>query len=155
MKTLYNKHIHCFQGLFHTYPTYRSNIIHTSVRNRMESNECRLSSTRQKMSLKCRIQFRHQSNKPILIRNITELTHSLQTEDLYQTCSQSATGHNCRIASVAALEGDAQYFIIWNIDDHCLNFSIWSDLRKLVVKIVKLIEFIDIINFVKRFSILA
>ncbi len=34
------------------------------------------------------------------------------------------TGHNCRIASVAALEGDAQYFIIWNIGDHCLNFSI-------------------------------
>ncbi len=29
-----------------------------------------------------------------------------------------ATGHNCRIASVAALEGDAQYFIIWNIGDH-------------------------------------
>ncbi len=35
-----------------------------------------------------------------------------------------ATGHNCRIVSVAALEGDAQYFIIWNIGDHCLNFSI-------------------------------
>ncbi len=35
-----------------------------------------------------------------------------------------ATGHNCRIASVAALEGDAPYFIIWNIGDHCLNFSI-------------------------------
>ncbi len=35
-----------------------------------------------------------------------------------------ATGHNCRIASVAALEGDAQYFIIWNISDHRLNFSI-------------------------------
>ncbi len=29
-----------------------------------------------------------------------------------------------RIASVAALEGDAQYFIICNIGDHCLNFSI-------------------------------
>ncbi len=29
-----------------------------------------------------------------------------------------ATGHNCRIASVAALEGDAQYFIVWNIGDH-------------------------------------
>ncbi len=35
-----------------------------------------------------------------------------------------ATGYNCRIASVAALKGDAQYFIIWNIGDHCLNFSI-------------------------------
>ncbi len=35
-----------------------------------------------------------------------------------------ATGQNCRIASVAALEGDAQYFVIWNIGDHCLNFSI-------------------------------
>ncbi len=35
-----------------------------------------------------------------------------------------ATGHNSRIASVAALEGDTQYFIIWNIGDHCLNFSI-------------------------------
>ncbi len=35
-----------------------------------------------------------------------------------------ATGHDCRIASVAALEGDAQYFIIWNIGEHCRNFSI-------------------------------
>ncbi len=34
------------------------------------------------------------------------------------------TGHNCRIASVAALEDDAQYFIVWSIGDHCLNFSI-------------------------------
>ncbi len=35
-----------------------------------------------------------------------------------------ATGHNCRIARVAALEGDAQYFTIWNKGDHGLNFSI-------------------------------
>ncbi len=35
-----------------------------------------------------------------------------------------ATGHNCRVASVAALKGDAQYFIIWNIGDHYLNFAI-------------------------------
>ncbi len=48
------------------------------------------------------------------------MAHSLGTE----SGCLLATGHNCRIASVAALEGDAQYFIIWNIGDHCLNFSI-------------------------------
>ncbi len=35
-----------------------------------------------------------------------------------------ATGLNCRIGSVEALEGDAQYFIIRNIGDCFLYFSI-------------------------------
>ncbi len=40
------------------------------------------------------------------------------------TVERLSTGHNCRITSVVALEGDGQYFIIWKMGDHCLNFSI-------------------------------
>ncbi len=48
--------------------------------------------------------------------NTAKCTHYIK--NCYKSCFELlATGHNCRIASVAALEGDAQYFIIWNIGD--------------------------------------
>ncbi len=63
---------------------------------------------------------------PAFVIEEIRVKFSDQDEDIFLNADKSvlATGHNCRIASVAALECDAQYFIIWNIGDHCLNFSI-------------------------------
>ncbi len=60
----------------------------------------------------------------IIMKRVKECELSIKKGISLITSGSLATGHNSRIASVAALEGDAQYFIIWNISDHCLNFSI-------------------------------
>ncbi len=64
-----------------------------------------------------------------------------------------ATGHNCGIASIAhqKVMPSILSYGIW-VTIAWIYRLIWLDVRKLIIKIIKMIKFIAIINFVKRFA---